>query len=1198
MWSSRTTVMSGRSWLTVMALVWLAWAGTAWCGGSVWAANPEICESPVIVTELPTVIATVDGPDEIEPDTDMGTWTVRPMAVPGTEIRCSGQQSIVGTTQWRWDVRASDTLQQAVVATGSGVIARAGPLPEGTYTVSFAAITTFRGLSRWYWCRPFTVRVKKVTVWIESLTVRESGEVPAGGWYGYQTSQVRVRLSRRVDRMVTADLADPEDGTATSWDYSWGPHAHAGPVRITEAWPGLGIAPPPSTAILHRAPGQAVFLPGQVVYDLPLIVTQDRMVEHVEQLRVQITRAVGATHIGSPATILITDDDVGPVVSLPEPLVQVRNGEDPVWQVQVTPAPSEPLTISVRWFQRSVAWSAADLDIGLPETSVVVCPAGATSVVLPSHAVSIGRAVQSNETFAGTLAVVPAPAYSLGQWTTGVSVADAAQPPANTPPTITDVPDQGPTALMSRVGGLAVMVDDVETPASQLVVTATVADPAIVDPASIAVTSGSAGERWVFFRTTAHAGSTVITVTVSDGRATASSSFTVTSVNQAPVIQRVDVGCPTMVGYPTGVQVVATDDVDTTALRVTWTVTPSAAIAADAGAPLHATVTWGTEGVHTLTATVIDGGGLSVTSTVQIVVTPARPLTEWYIVPNQASLALGTSLQYQLAYRTICGNTLIDADPQMAQWSVMPGGTGVFDAEQAGRYGTGTVLPLTSEPTIIKALIGSADVAWGRVTVVDAPVIHDLTITRDDTHATALAVATVSNGKPPYSTTWSITGPASVLAVEGDPLSATVSWRDPGSVTVTVTVTDDVGRTTVRSATSTMAPVPAVVTLDPAMGVVVDAGASTTCTAIILDQFGRPLLPAMPVAWTVEPVDVGMIAGAVSQAGVETGTLQVSSQTRATAATVRASVEAGGVTTSGTALVGIRPLPVPQITAQLNATSTGVTVSADVAGGEGTLHYAWSVTGPAPGTEEQVTAPVDAASVVVPLSSWGTYQVSVVVTDDRNVPVTTQRSLVVPLVLRALTLSPTTVTLEAVQDTVQFQIGSLLDQFDNVVDPSSFTLMWSVTPGAGTISASGLFQVDPETTLTAATVTVAAGGLTSTATVAFALPAVPGDVVVIPVLTDPVLPPYQVRMRATVGGVEDPGYQYAWSVAAGDAPVVWDSVDGLGVTQNVLTATVGGTYTINCRVTNADNRTRRGSYTYTVPLPGILLQQRASGVSP
>jgi hypothetical protein len=202
------------------------------------------------------------------------------------------------------------------------------------------------------------------------------------------------------------------------------------------------------------------------------------------------------------------------------------------------------------------------------------------------------------------------------------------------------------------------------------------------------------------------------------------------------------------------------------------------------------------------------------------------------------------------------------------------------------------------------------------------------------------------------------------------------------------------------------------------------------------------------------------------------------------------------------------------------------------------------------------------------------------------------------LVLRALTLSPTTVTLEAVQDTVQFQIGSLLDQFDNVVDPSSFTLMWSVTPGAGTISASGLFQVDPETTLTAATVTVAAGGLTSTATVAFALPAVPGDVVVIPVLTDPVLPPYQVRMRATVGGVEDPGYQYAWSVAAGDAPVVWDSVDGLGVTQNVLTATVGGTYTINCRVTNADNRTRRGSYTYTVPLPGILLQQRASGVSP
>ncbi len=103
-------------------------------------------------------------------------------------------------------------------------------------------------------------------------------------------------------------------------------------------------------------------------------------------------------------------------------------------------------------------------------------------------------------------------------------------------PTLTAVPDQTLTAAGST-GALAFTVGDDFTPVGNLVVTATSSNPAAVSPANVALGGTGAGRTVTVAGPFAQPGTSVVTLTVTDGQGlTATRSFAVTVANAAPTI--------------------------------------------------------------------------------------------------------------------------------------------------------------------------------------------------------------------------------------------------------------------------------------------------------------------------------------------------------------------------------------------------------------------------------------------------------------------------------------------------------------------------------------------------------------------------------------------------------------------------------------------------------------------------------------
>lgn len=111
--------------------------------------------------------------------------------------------------------------------------------------------------------------------------------------------------------------------------------------------------------------------------------------------------------------------------------------------------------------------------------------------------------------------------------------------PVNDLPTITAIADRT-LAEDTQSGAIAFTINDIETAGVNLQVTANSSTPAIVPQSSVTL-GGSGTNRTVVVRPAANAvGSTVITITVSDGEASASETFTVTytAVNDAPYVSQ------------------------------------------------------------------------------------------------------------------------------------------------------------------------------------------------------------------------------------------------------------------------------------------------------------------------------------------------------------------------------------------------------------------------------------------------------------------------------------------------------------------------------------------------------------------------------------------------------------------------------------------------------------------------------------
>jgi hypothetical protein len=286
-----------------------------------------------------------------------------------------------------------------------------------------------------------------------------------------------------------------------------------------------------------------------------------------------------------------------------------------------------------------------------------VTASSSNETLLPSASILVGGSGANR-----TVSLTPIPNQN-GTATVTISVGDGAATgtrqfqfvvnAVNDAPTISALGAQT-TSEDTPVSNLAFTVGDIETAAASLTVTASSSSTAVV-PISGVTFGGSGANRTVSIAPVANAsGTATITLTVSDGSLTATSSFnvTVTPVNDAPVISAI---ANQNTAEDTSILNIAftisDPDNDPTTLVLSGSSSLTSLIPGDstgisfAGSGANRTVTITPAANQTGTATVtvtVSDGTLSATSSFQVLVTPVNDVPTIGTVAAQ-SIAQGTS---------------------------------------------------------------------------------------------------------------------------------------------------------------------------------------------------------------------------------------------------------------------------------------------------------------------------------------------------------------------------------------------------------------------------------------------------------------------------------------------------------------------------------------------------------------------------
>jgi hypothetical protein len=274
------------------------------------------------------------------------------------------------------------------------------------------------------------------------------------------------------------------------------------------------------------------FADGQTTATLNIPITDDTVAEGNETVILALSGAtVGAT---GTATLTITDNDTAPVVptiSIGNVTVAEGNAGTTLatFTVTLSQATTVPVTVSVATAD-GTATAGSDYT-ALPAGFTVTIPAGATSATF-TVSITGDTLVEGDETFTVTLSnPINGTISPTGGTATGTITNDDTAVGNPNAPTVTGLPTTAVKLPLDQTstGPLAFTVNDVETPAGALTVTATSSNTALVPNANI-VLGGTGANRTVTATPVAgQSGSATITVTVTDagGRAT-TSSFVVT----------------------------------------------------------------------------------------------------------------------------------------------------------------------------------------------------------------------------------------------------------------------------------------------------------------------------------------------------------------------------------------------------------------------------------------------------------------------------------------------------------------------------------------------------------------------------------------------------------------------------------------------------------------------------------------------
>ena len=300
-----------------------------------------------------------------------------------------------------------------------------------------------------------------------------------------------------------------------------------------------------------------------------------------------------------------------------------------------------------------IAFTIGDPDnpADTPAAGLTVSAVSSNTTLLPNANIVFGGSGASR-----TMTLTPAP-NTPGSTQVTVTVSDGALSSStaftlavdavNDPPTIAAIANQT-IAEDGQLGPLAFTVGDIDNPVGSLTVSAISSDTTIVPQANI-VFGGTGATRTITITPAANrSGASTITVSVSDGSATAARQFvlTVTAVNDAPTIGAVP-SQTTDEDTPLDVAAIAIDDVDNdpaTQLTVTATssdqaIVPNANLVPGGGGrtrTLRITPAANASGAATITVTVRDGQA-SASTAFQLTVRPVNDAPTVSSIADQAT---------------------------------------------------------------------------------------------------------------------------------------------------------------------------------------------------------------------------------------------------------------------------------------------------------------------------------------------------------------------------------------------------------------------------------------------------------------------------------------------------------------------------------------------------------------------------------
>ncbi len=484
----------------------------------------------------------------------------------------------------------------------------------------------------------------------------------------------------------------------------------------------------------------------------------------------------------------------------------------------------------------------------------------------------------------------------------------------------------------------------------------------------------------------------------------------------------------------------------------------------------NSVATFTAAGSYTLTVTITDTYGATTTSTVTVTVN--QTLTTITVSPNPGSAAILGSVQFTAVANDQFGTPL--AVQPAFNWALGTGTPGSID--NTGKYTAGSTTGSGSVKAGSGTVIGTATIVVTNV----APVLTAAAAANPSpvtgTTTTLTAKASWVGGANNLTYTWSETaGPAGATFDSNNGTNAgqscVATFTQAGAYTFLCTIADPNGGTLTTSVNVVVSQTPTAVIVSPHTATT-SIGGSSQVSASVNDQFGNPISPIPTVTWTVTAG-----GGSVNSSGLYTAPGTVGT------ATVTASLTGA---TSDSCVITINDVaptvatPAAATPNPVTATTTALSVLGAYPGGESTLTYTWSASGPAAVTYSANGTNAAKASTAT-FTKAGSYVFTVTIKNASGLSTTSQVTVTVNQTATGVVVTPSTLSI-ATTDTYTFT-ASATDQFGNAMATQpTFTWSLTTTDGSTINSGTGIFTAGA----TAGTATVkatATGGAFGTSAV-------------------------------------------------------------------------------------------------------------------